>query len=199
MQPMIRSFIAIQLTQEVHSKLREFSKGFTLVRQNGFRPVQPENIHLTLKFLGDATPIQIEDVKKALKEITVYAQPFKINLRGVGAFPGWERPKIIWVGIDSPRQLEALFQQIDAATVKIGFPSEGRGFSPHLTLARISTSPVAPQAIPILQALRKLTPPPHFGEIQVNSVILFRSVLQPAGPVYTPLSIHPFTGWFFLW
>lgn len=192
MQPLIRSFIAIQLTAGIHTGLADFTARYNLDRRNGFRPVKPQNIHLTLKFLGDATPDQLTGVKVALEKITTCAKPFHISIQAVGAFPGWERPRSIWAGVQAPDLLQTLYAQIYNATEALGFESESRRFTPHLTLARIASTPPGESTMQVLRTLRNLSPMPTFGEMDVSAVTLFKSTLQPEGPIYTQLSIHQF-------
>lgn len=194
MKTLIRSFIAIPLPVEIQSKLEEFTRTTNVTQRNGFRPVKSCNIHLTLKFLGDATPEQIQSVRAYLEDIVQVQNPFCITFEGIGAFPNWYQPRVIWVGIQAPSVLERLFNIIDQSTVKLGFPSEGRKFSPHLTLARVNSSMADPQFSRVIQTLKSLAPEPKFGEMTASHIHLYKSDLQPGGPVYSVLSNHPFQG-----
>lgn len=192
MKTMIRSFIAIPLPVEIQSKLEEFTRTTNITPRNGFRPVKSCNIHLTLKFLGDATPEQIQSVSSCLAEITQSQNPFCITFEGVGAFPNWNQPRVIWIGMHAPSELERLFNTIDQSTVKLGFPSEGRKFSPHLTLARVISSMTDPFFSRVILTLKSLKPQPKIGEMTASHIHLYKSDLQPGGPVYSVLSSHPF-------
>lgn len=194
MKESIRSFIAIPLPTEIQSALGEFTSKLGISQRNGFRPVKSGNIHLTLKFLGDATPGQINSVSGCLNEIVQSQRAFQIIFKGIGAFPNWNLPRVIWAGISAPPQLESLFHEIDQETVDLGFPSENRRFSPHLTLSRVNSSMNDPQFARAVSSLRNLSPAPFFGEIQADHVDLYRSVLQPGGSVYSVISRHPFQG-----
>lgn len=194
MKETIRSFIAIPLPYEIQSNLAEFSTKFGIHQRNGFRPVKAGNIHLTLKFLGDTTSQQIDSVKKLLFQIVQNQTFIQIKFEGVGAFPNWNQPRIIWVGMTGSPALENLYKKIDQSTVDLGFASEGRRFSPHLTLARVNSSMSDPQFARAITAIRTLSPAPSFGEMQAKELILFKSDLQPGGPIYSALSHHPFLG-----
>lgn len=163
-----------------------------ITRRNGFRPVDSNNIHLTLKFLGDATPASIKAVSDTLSHTCQVQSPFRISIDGVGAFPNWNQPRVIWIGIHAPTALESLFREIDLTTEKLGFPSEGRKFSPHLTLSRVNSSMNDPLFAHVIQSLKAMPPEPKIGEISVTQVNLYKSVLQPGGSVYSVLSSHSF-------
>jgi 2'-5' RNA ligase len=190
----IRSFIAISLPAEIQSALDEFILKQGISQNNGFRPVKSGNIHLTLKFLGDATPGQIKSVTACLNEIVRTQNIFSIVLKGVGAFPNWNLPRVIWAGMSAPVELESLYQRIDRETIDLGFPSENRKFSPHLTLSRVNSSMNDPRFARVVSSLRALSPAPFFGEMQADRVDLYRSILQPGGSVYSVISRHPFLG-----
>lgn len=194
MKTAIRSFIAIPLPVEIQSKLEEFARITNITQRNGFRPVKPCNIHLTLKFLGDATLEQIQSIRACLADIAQVQNPFCIAFEGIGAFPSWYQPRVIWIGMRAPSTLERLFNTIDQSTIKLGFPSEGRKFSPHLTLARVNSSMNDPHFAHVIQSLRSLTPQPKIGEMTASHIHLYKSDLQSGGPVYSVLSSHPFLG-----
>lgn len=194
MKTLIRSFIAIPLPVEIQTKLEEFTRINHMTQHNGFRPVKSHNIHLTLKFLGDATPQQIQSVKTCLEEIVLSQNLFRITFEGVGAFPNWNQPRVIWIGMRAPTELEKLFKIIDQSTENLGFPSEGRKFSPHLTLARVNSSMADPSFSHVIQTLKSLAPQPKIGEMTASQIHLYQSDLQPGGPVYSILSSHLFKG-----
>ncbi len=194
MKETIRSFIAIPLPVEIQSSLVEFGLKMGVNQRNGFRPVQSGNIHLTIKFLGDASLEQVKSVSACLAKIVQSQSTFRIVFEGIGAFPNWNLPRVIWAGISAPAELESLYQAIDQETKKLGFPSENRKFSPHLTISRVNSSMGDPQFARVIASLRVLPLPPLFGEMRADCVNLYRSVLQPGGAVYSLISRHPFLG-----
>lgn len=192
MKESIRSFIAIPLPVEIQSSLGEFTAKHGINQNNGFRPVKSGNIHLTLKFLGDATPGQAKSITACLNNIVRSQNGFRIVFEGIGAFPNWNLPRVIWAGMSAPAELESLYQRIDRETIDLGFPSENRKFSPHLTLSRVNSSMNDPRFARVIASLRSLSPAPFFGEMQAGHVDLYRSVLQAGGSVYSVISRHPF-------
>jgi 2'-5' RNA ligase len=189
----IRCFIAIEIPAEIQMALSRVIHQSQLNRESGFRPVRLESIHLTLKFLGDVEQGKVAGITAGLAELCNRVEPFTFQVRGLGAFPTWDRPRTIWAGLLYPPALQGLFTIVDEFTSNAGFPGESRKFSPHLTLARVSE-----QADPLvtrrrIAALRSL-PEVLFGEVHATHLTFFRSILQPGGSVYRPLSVHPFTG-----
>lgn len=192
MEKFIRSFIAIPLTEEIHRNLADFCDRHGLNnRGNGLKPVQPANIHLTIKFLGEVEQSRVASLSKALHLLSKELMGFNISVHGIGAFPAWKRnPRVLWVGVEPVEPLRELFQRVEEVAAGLDYPLENRGFSPHLTLARVRNQ--TDQLEPLLQRLSHLTPVPRFGEMKVAQLVLFKSVLLPQGPVYTVLSSHPF-------
>lgn len=193
MEKTIRSFIAIPLTAPIHQKLADFCHLQGLDNRNsGLKPVQAANIHLTIKFLGEIDQHCVKELSTSLDQVASQLNPFTIYVRGVGAFPSWNRnTRVIWVGTGPVEPLLKVYSCVEKATISLNFPAEKRGFSPHLTLARINTQ--TEQLAAILNRLSRLTPEPFFGEMLVERLVLFKSVLLPQGPVYTVLSSHLFT------
>lgn len=194
MQRMIRAFIAIPLNTGIQTELAAFVSRYRISRENGFRPVKADIIHLTVKFLGDSTQAQLEHVSAGLDVITRTFQSFPLVVETVGAFPNWDRTRVVWVGVNAPPSLQSLYGQIDQLTVKAGFASEGKRFTPHLTLARLTTTPPETAAASALNRLKTLSPVPVFGQLQAAEVILFQSTLTPQGPIYKAISRHAFQG-----
>lgn len=196
MPNLIRSFIAVPLNGEIHQNLADFIQSHNLNTHGaGLRPVKPANIHLTLKFLGDVESFRIQAIGQALDEEIKSLAPFSIDIRGLGAFPAWKKqPRVIWVGAHPADQLKELFSRVDTAAAAAGFPPENRDFSPHLTLARINQQISNPVQHELLEKLMNIQPEPVFGQMTVHEVVLFKSLLQPSGPVYTILSRHSFSG-----
>jgi len=192
----IRSFIAIPLTIEIHRNLEACIQAYGLNnRESGFRPVKPENIHLTLKFLGDVEPVRIPVISNQLEKVAKTFSPIKVSVRGLGAFPGWKKhPRVLWVGIQPLQQIQSIFHAVDRITTALGFPPENKPFSPHLTLARVNQQSNNPRFDETIDRMMNIEPEPVFGEMIANEIILYKSLLQPTGPVYTVLSRYAFIG-----
>ena len=184
--PVSRSFIAIELPDTIHEQLRKTILQLSPATR-AVRWVAPENIHLTLKFLGDVDSSLIPKIQDALKREATRCPTFTFQVSGMGAFPNLRRPRVVWIGVQAPPEIARLVQAVENATVPLGFPTEERSFSPHLTLGRVSQH-ASPNEVAALGALLARTAVGVLGETTVDSITLFRSDLRPTGAVYSPLS-----------
>ena len=185
--PVIRAFIAIELSTEIQQALEQASN--QLKGQLGRVPVRwvpVKNIHLTLKFLGDVSLANLEVLESILLGEAARCVPFEVSVGKLGAFPSTRRPRVIWIGVEAPAELGQLQRALDEATARLGYPSEERGFSPHLTLGRISRNANNEELRRIGQVVEG-TNVGRLGAMQVQEVNLYRSDLQPTGAVYTCL------------
>jgi 2'-5' RNA ligase len=190
MQLSLRTFIAIEIPDEIQNALKTMINNAQLTRMNGFRPVRPEMIHLTLKFLGETNRTQISRIQEILSEISRTQIAFKIQVKGLGAFASWENPRTVWAGLAFPPELQELSVKINESTRAIGFPQEKRVLSPHLTLARTMEDGDRRIIRKNLEPLRQYSDT-SFGVFVVNHLVFFESKLQPGGSIYSPISIHP--------
>lgn len=179
----VRTFIAIKLIPEIISNIsgvqEELKKSVIEVKW-----VKPENIHLTLKFLGHITPEELEKVKLATRETLKPFAPFEVSVSGLGAFPKIEYPRVIWVGIDKgKKELTKIASRIEENLAKIGFAKEKRGFSPHLTLGRVKSPKGGERLIETFTKLKAA----NLGSMRVTKISIMKSELRPLGPVYTSL------------
>ena len=183
----IRAFIAIDLSAEIIQRLEEVA-GQLKQRLAGMqiRWVPVENIHLTLKFLGDVSMTNLEVLKKILLSESSNHPTFEMSVGELGAFPSLRRPRVIWVGITAPSELNALQHGIETETARLGYQHENRDFSPHLTLGRISRNASSQEAHQIGQVLDSFKVG-FLGATRVREVYLYRSDLRPGGAVYTRL------------
>ena len=195
----IRAFIAIELSSELRRQLDEvihkiqercLSAGGESARK-AVRWVPADNIHLTLKFLGEVSVANLQQLARMLKTETSHYTPFDIAIQGVGAFPNARRPRVIWVGSDAPPALGTLQHAIETGTHALGYPTEEREFSPHLTLGRVSQNADPMEIAAISQALTGIQIGP-LNPVHVDQVHLFRSDLHPTGAIYTSLYHFPF-------
>lgn len=181
----IRSFIAIELPQNVQSGLGQIRSELGRAEHPFIKWVNPESIHLTLKFLGNIPFNRVTEVAKAMDEATRGASPFYLEISGLGGFPNLKQPRVIWVGIKGEiDKLLSLQQNIDSALALLGFVREERPFVPHLTLARIKerASPAERKSLGELVMSTSLEISYPF---EVMAVSLMRSQLTPEGAVYT--------------
>ncbi|MDP2653956.1 MAG: RNA 2',3'-cyclic phosphodiesterase [Candidatus Omnitrophota bacterium] len=180
----IRSFIAMELAPQVREQLRDI--------QARLKPldldvswVKPENIHITLKFLGEVPDKKIHDVQDSLPGIFKNLPPFPIALGGLGAFPQPERARVIWVGLsEGEDRVKAAAETLEHRLGLMGFTKEARGFTAHLTLGRVKSGKNLPR---LVQAIQDLTPP-HGARQTVSRIVLFKSTLHSSGSIYEPLS-----------
>lgn len=180
----IRTFIAVPLPEEIRQLLAAVIDTLRVAAPE-IKWVKPETIHLTLKFLGGLTPAELQAVCQALDR--VFGQPhhpFSLTAGGVGAFPDFKRPRVLWVGVqgDSLDRLRALQAEIEDALHRRGFDKEERPFSPHLTLGRIK---FLKHFTELREALRTLDNPHR--SFNVTRVDVMRSDLKPGGAVYSVL------------
>ena len=187
---LIRAFIAIELPPTIRQQLEKVVRQFQAQRLTGVRWVAVNNIHLTLKFLGDSSPHSLEKLTARIEPAARSVSPFPIQVTGLGAFPNPRRPRVIWVGLQAPPALAELQKAIEAQAAAVGFSLDARGFSPHLTLGRVQQSARGEEVARISSALAQ-TQVGLLGEFNAKCVSLFRSDLRPGGAVYTHLAEFP--------
>ncbi len=181
----MRLFIAIELSEPIRDILSQIQSHLKYSGAD-VKWVEKDNIHLTLKFLGETTEKKAEEVRSALDIIGSQTRSFEISLKDIGSFPKIDYPRVIWVGLDKGvLESTVLATKIDEALSKMGFQKETRPFAAHLTIGRVR-SPKNKEALKekILSSDSQLTT--HNSQL-VSSVILFRSTLTPKGPIYTKL------------
>ena len=180
---MIRSFLAIELPKPILKKIEEV-QGDLRSTHADVRWVNPEKIHLTLKFFGNIEESRIDPIFKSIEEPIRNTLPFSLKVQGVGAFPNLKNPRVIWMGLVDGREILVSFQkQIETQFEEIGFQSEDRPFHPHLTLGRMKSSRGKEELVGRMERHKE----EEFGDIQVERMVLFKSDLRPTGPIYTPL------------
>jgi 2'-5' RNA ligase len=182
----IRAFIAISLPNPIQQKLDEVTRLFKNEKTGAVRWVSANNIHLTLKFLGEVDGAKVEAISQVIQAESQHIHPFELSASGVGAFPNLRRPRVIWVGVQAPQALIDLANAIDQGTQRLGFQGEERAFSPHLTLGRLSQNASLQEMQSVAQALSAARIS-NLGSFTVTQVTLFRSDLQSSGAVHTPL------------
>lgn len=166
---MPRLFIAIDMPATITERLATLCCGLP-----GARWVDPDHMHLTLRFIGDVDSTVFKDVREALCQVR--CEPFSLQLNGIGFFPPHGKPRVLWVGIRKNAELLRLRNRIESVLVRLGLEPEGRKYSPHVTLARLKNTPV-PKAGAYL-AHNALFATDHFP---VNEFFLYSSVLNSRG------------------
>jgi 2'-5' RNA ligase len=187
---LLRAFIALDIPPGILSAIREATAQVRAEIGALVRWVPIENMHLTLKFLGDVSPTHIESLSEMILSEANLCPPFEMQVGGLGALPGLRRPRVIFVGIQAPAGLDALARGIESACRRLGYASEERSFHPHLTLGRIRQDPGVIEGQKIRRAVETATID-LLGTARVDSVKLYKSELKPDGAVYTRLFSAP--------
>jgi 2'-5' RNA ligase len=193
----MRVFIGIDLEDEVRTKIARFLEGV-----RGFAPearwVRPESLHMTLKFVGEQKPEQVEGISDRLRRVEGSA--IDIRLGGHGFFPTAKSPRVFWIGIQAGPELAELAATIDAGVAELGVPPEDRPFSPHLTLARGGSGSGSPKrrksdrpnsTFAVLEKRLAAMGDLDFGTMTAREFILYQSQLSPKGSKYTKLQRFP--------
>lgn len=188
---MLRLFVAVSLPKDVRDALGRLQEELRRRGLSGLRWVRPEGVHFTLKFLGETPAAKVPAISEALAGATRERRWLRLSLGAMGTFGG-RRPRVLWLDITGDvERLREVQQAVEGALVEVGFPPEERGFSPHLTLARVRQPPQPGIAERVSQALESVAPPR--AEFEVREVVLMRSTLKPSGAVYERLAAFPLT------
>ncbi len=185
---MIRAFIAIDISEEVRAAIEDaqarLKRAHVGVKVSWTKVA---NIHITLQFLGYVEEVAVEKIKTALEIVSQNHSPFELDVRGAGAFPNDNRPRVLWVSCeDAHGKLQALAGEVQAAMQSLGFKPEHREFSAHLTLGRVKFPRPDAALTRALDSVKNEA----FGTMRVEAMHLFESQLHPQGSVYSKLSSH---------
>jgi 2'-5' RNA ligase len=190
-EPGIRTFIAIELSQELKSELAKLQAKLKSPACTFVKWVAPDSIHITLKFLGNIPLQKVGAITTAIEQSSLGIPPFPLGLTELGSFPNLQKPGVLWVGIGGGAdKLVTLQQRLDSSLLPLGFAGENRPFSPHITLARLRESATLPErrafgervSTSVFSAL------PHY---LVGHISFMKSQLMPAGPVYSSIAEIP--------
>lgn len=177
-----RSFVAFDIDQETVRRNLATVQGMLVETGADLRLVKPENIHVTLRFLGDISPSLVDELHREMEKI-VFA-PFEIEIKGLGAFPNLRHINVVWAGIHrGANELRGIFHQLEPNLQKSGFKPDVKGFSPHLTIARVKTSRNKTELVRRIEELEDY----DFGLVKARCLRLKRSILTPEGPIYSVL------------
>ena len=190
----VRTFIALELPEALQRELDKLSVELRkLLVDLPLRWVRTENIHLTLKFLGNTKQEDLARITAIIEQQARTVAPMQIEFSEFGVFPNPHKPLVLWVGVKAPAGLQVLQKGIEANLAEIGYPVEERGFNPHLTLARVRRE----HRLANLKRIAEVRSSLKLGLSAtgiIHSVTLFRSDLKPGGSVYNPLSRIPLLG-----
>jgi 2'-5' RNA ligase len=190
----IRAFIAIELPAPILAQLEQVeSRLRPLLPPDCLRWVKPDSVHLTLKFLGQVPSDQIDIISSALRNSVAALHSFELEVGGAGCFPNLQRPRVMWVGIQEEApggRLSAVQRAVENSIAPMGYPTEPRAFSPHLTLGRLARDVSSSDLRKIGEVVRA-SAVGSLGHWTVSQVALIKSDLRPSGAVYTTLAHMP--------
>lgn len=174
----MRLFVAV----DVDEKLRERTKPLlnALSRLNGVKAVEPENLHITLLFLGEVEERRLPAIEDSLSSVEF--SPFTLTFEGVGAFPNEKNPRVVWVGVKDSGELKKLADSVYEKLKKLGFRRD-KEFAAHMTVARVKRK--NPEVSDIISKFSSES----FGEVEVSNFKLKQSILTPKGPIYKDLRV----------
>jgi 2'-5' RNA ligase len=188
---MLRSFIAVKIPQEIQSAVaRSIAPLQNTLPKPLIRWVTADNVHLTLKFLGDVSPTNLDLLAETMKVEVRNHEVFRMRVGGLGAFPTPRRARVIWIGLEAPVALKALMRGVEAAAASLGYASEERPFSPHLTIGRVGQNVSTADLHRVCAALEGMSIG-TLGTVLVDAVHIYKSDLLPGGSVYTHLYSLP--------
>ena len=179
----IRVFIAVSFNQKL---IIEFKKLQDQFKQLGLNAswVKPENIHLTLKFLGDVETNRVSQIFDPLHKTALTFSSFNLRLSSLGVFPNWNRPRTFWIGLDDEEEiLKKLKKRLELELFNVGFPRDMKSFFPHLTLARLRS----PSNKNLLKKEIEILSVPLDHLIKISEIKLYKSSLTPKGSEYAKL------------
>jgi 2'-5' RNA ligase len=186
----MRSFLAVEIPPIVKEAL---GSARNQLRDSGadVKWVNPHAIHLTLKFLGEIEPAMADEIRRCMEPALRNHDPFVLEVRGMGCFPGLRQPRVVWVGLSGDlERLGDLQREVEEGTTRLGFPPQDRPFWPHLTLGRVRSARGRDRLVDRIQDLLEV----RLGTFTVESLLQFQSELHPSGARYTPLWELPLGG-----
>jgi RNA 2',3'-cyclic 3'-phosphodiesterase len=178
----IRTFVAIEMPEGI---VRQFEdvEARLMKADAHVKWVEPYNIHITMKFLGEIDEGRLGGLYEGVMGGTRGFNPFEVSLAGLGAFPNLRRPRVVWIGIDMGKEnLTELQNRLEESIYIHGFSKEDRSFSPHLTIGRVKSPRGLEELAEIIKATSFQT-----ASFPVNEVVVMESTLTPEGPIYSPL------------
>lgn len=182
MSEQIRSFVAFDMDNE--SVLKSLTTVQAQLARTGadLKVVEPKNIHITVRFLGNVTAKTVEEIYESMKKVQFV--PFDVKICGVGAFPDARYPRVVWAGMtEGAEKLRGIFSQLEPNLRSLGFAPDPKGFSPHLTIARVRSGRNKAELASFINENVGY----EFGVVRAACLRLKRSDLTPRGPIYSTL------------
>ncbi len=181
----MRAFLGVEISDSVRNRTWSFIRKARKEQMRGIKFVEKQNLHITLKFLGEVSESRKSKIITALRNFK--GEPFSLKISGVGAFPNMEKPRVFWFGVeDTDGGIQKLHSFIDSSLEPLGFQKEP-SFIPHLTFGRVKS----PLSVSFMRFIRDNTDE-EFGEFTVERFVLFKSTLTRYGPIYDVVEVFPF-------
>jgi len=179
----MRLFVAVDLSEKIRENLNEVLS--VISRFKGVKPVEKQNLHITLQFIGEVNERKAEDIRRALSDIKF--SPFTLKFKGIGFFPNQRNPRVVWVGVsEGEQEMKALASEVEAALKKLGFRKD-KEFVAHATVGRIKRMASEDRRKLISELSRYFDA--EFGEMVVSDFRLKKSTLTPKGPIYEDVEV----------
>ena len=184
----MRLFLAINIPPEVRQAIAEASAPLRTAAPE-LSWIREPQLHLTVKFLGELSDEMAPKITEAMNTVAARNRVVDVEIGGVGAFPNFRRPRVVWIGVSPEPKLELLHHDVEEACKSLGLPIDGKPFRPHLTLARVRPRAATPDA---LRDLARAAKDVSFaGEVVFTSIDLMESELTTVGSRYRLLSSSP--------
>lgn len=187
----MRTFVAIDFSAEIREKIGEIINYFkTQTPDYALKWVEPQNLHMTIKFLGEVSEGHLQAIKDVLADNLKGKSAFEIEVTGMGMYPSTQKPRVIWLGIEGSEPLKDIHKSLDLALQKVSIPPDKRGLSPHLTIGRVrkNVETLIVQDIGKTLSQFKID---SLGKYTIDKIVLYKSTLTPKGPIYDPLLSIP--------
>lgn len=183
----LRVFLAVPVPSDVRHSVADVT-GELATKITGVRWVEPDGIHVTLKFFGEVEELETVEISRCVQRVAARHDGFEIGLAGLGAFPTVDRPRTLWIGVtDGAEKLGALQTDLENEFLELGYKAESRRYHPHLTIGRVRDKSGIGDLSAELAARSDL----QLGLAPVNKVVVYSSDLRKSGPIYTPLATCP--------
>ena len=179
----VRSFLAIELKEDLVPKILDVQKEFKKINAN-IKYVPSENMHFTLKFFGNIDEDMIEDISNSVEKVIKDYSSFDLNIKDCGCFPNKNVIKVLWLGLDEGSPIKDLQKDLDVEFKKLGFKKE-RNFISHLTIGRVKSPKNKKQIRETIERLENI----DIGQMTVSKICLKKSTLTPQGPIYEDINV----------
>ena len=179
----IRSFLAIELDEELVPKILDVQKEFKKTNAN-LKYVPSQNMHFTLKFFGNIDLDMVEDISSAVEKVIKNYSSFDLNIKNCGCFPNKKVIKVLWLGLEEGSPIKDLQKDLDKEFRKLGFKKE-KNFISHLTIGRVKSPKNKKEIREAIEKLENI----EIGQMSVSKICLKKSTLTPQGPIYEDIKV----------